>query len=73
MEFVFTNQKIHVIYQLCKISAILIISLFLFLVVLGFALAKQVLYCLSHTSNPFCSGYFEMRVYELFVQAGLEP
>jgi hypothetical protein len=24
----------------------------------GFALAKQVLYCLSHTSRPFCSGYF---------------
>jgi hypothetical protein len=21
-------------------------------------LAKQVLYCLSHTSKPFCSGYF---------------
>jgi hypothetical protein len=24
----------------------------------GFALAKQVLYCLSHTFSPFCSGYF---------------
>jgi hypothetical protein len=24
----------------------------------GFVLAKQVLYCLSHTSSPFCSGYF---------------
>jgi hypothetical protein len=23
-----------------------------------FALAKQVLHCLSHTSSPFCSGYF---------------
>jgi hypothetical protein len=21
-------------------------------------LAKQVLYCLNHTSSPFCSGYF---------------
>jgi hypothetical protein len=28
----------------------------------GSALAKQVLYCLSHTSNPFCSGYFEVGV-----------
>jgi hypothetical protein len=25
---------------------------------LGFALAKRVLYRLSHTSSPFCSGYF---------------
>jgi hypothetical protein len=25
----------------------------------GFILAKQVLYHLSHTSSPFCSGYFE--------------
>jgi hypothetical protein len=24
----------------------------------GFALAKQVLYHLSHTSSPFCSSYF---------------
>jgi hypothetical protein len=24
----------------------------------GFPLAKQVLYCLSHTSSPICSGYF---------------
>jgi hypothetical protein len=24
----------------------------------GFTLAKQVLYCLSHTSSPFCFGYF---------------
>jgi hypothetical protein len=24
----------------------------------GFALAKQAIYCLSHTSGPFCSGYF---------------
>jgi hypothetical protein len=24
----------------------------------GFALAKQVLYHLSHTSSPFCSDYF---------------
>jgi hypothetical protein len=23
-----------------------------------FALAKQALYCLSHTSSPFCSDYF---------------
>jgi hypothetical protein len=22
------------------------------------ALAKKVIYCLSHTSSPFCSGYF---------------
>jgi hypothetical protein len=26
---------------------------------IGTALAKQVLYCLSHTSSPFWSGYFE--------------
>jgi hypothetical protein len=25
----------------------------------GFMLAKQVFYCLSHRSSPFCSGYFE--------------
>jgi hypothetical protein len=24
----------------------------------GFTLAKQALYCLSHTSSTFCSGYF---------------
>jgi hypothetical protein len=24
----------------------------------GFTLAKQSLYCLNHTSSPFCSGYF---------------
>jgi hypothetical protein len=24
-----------------------------------FVLAKQAFYCLSHTSSPFCSGYFE--------------
>jgi hypothetical protein len=24
----------------------------------GFVLAKQVLYCLSHTSSPLCCGYF---------------
>jgi hypothetical protein len=24
----------------------------------GFTPAKQALYCLSHISNPFCSGYF---------------
>jgi hypothetical protein len=36
--------------------------IFYFLVGLGFevsfALAKEVLYCLSHTSSSFCSGYF---------------
>jgi hypothetical protein len=35
---------------------------FSFFVVLGFELsfmlARQVLYCLSYVSNPFCSGYF---------------
>jgi hypothetical protein len=25
---------------------------------LGIVLVKQVLYCLSHTSSPFCSDYF---------------
>jgi hypothetical protein len=24
----------------------------------GFVFAKQALYCFSHTSSPFCSGYF---------------
>jgi hypothetical protein len=31
---------------------------FVFLVRLGYALAKQALYHLSHTSSAFCSGYF---------------
>jgi hypothetical protein len=30
-----------------------------------------VLYCLSHVSSSFCSGYFEDRVL-LFAQAGLD-
>jgi hypothetical protein len=35
--------------------------------------AKQVLYCLSHTLNTFCSGYFGDRgSCELFAWAGLE-
>jgi hypothetical protein len=38
----------------------------------GFAFAKQVLYHLSHTSSPFCSGYFGDRVSQLFAWAGLE-
>jgi hypothetical protein len=32
------------------------VTTFFFLVGLGFA--KQALYCLSHTSSPFCCGYF---------------
>jgi hypothetical protein len=32
--------------------------LFLFIGRTGFEIAKQVLYHLSHTSSPFCSGYF---------------
>jgi hypothetical protein len=32
---------------------------------------KQVLYCLSHASNPFCSGYFGNSVL-LFAQASLD-
>jgi hypothetical protein len=46
---------------------------FFFLVGLGFGLrpAKQVFYCLSHTSSPFCSGYFGDGVTELFALAGL--
>jgi hypothetical protein len=40
----------------------------------GFALAKQVLYCLSHSSSSFCSGYFgDGGLCELFVWADLEP
>jgi hypothetical protein len=38
-----------------------------------FALAKQVLYCLNHTINPFCYGYFlEMGSQKLFTQVGFE-
>jgi hypothetical protein len=33
-------------------------KLFFFFVELGFALGKQVVYHLSHTLRPFCSGYF---------------
>jgi hypothetical protein len=39
-------------------------------------LAKQVLYCLNHTSSPFCSGYFGDGwggSLKLFAQVGLEP
>jgi hypothetical protein len=39
---------------------------------LGFTLAKQALYHLSHTFSPFCSGYFGMGSCKLFAQAGLE-
>jgi hypothetical protein len=43
--------------------AYLFIYLFIYLGVTGVwtqgsTLAKQALYCLSHTSTPFCSGYF---------------
>jgi hypothetical protein len=34
-----------------------------------FVLARQVVYCLSHTSSPFWSAYFEVMV-SLFAQAG---
>jgi hypothetical protein len=38
-----------------------------------FLLAKQVLYCLSHTSSSFCSGYFGYFGFrKLFAQVGLE-
>jgi hypothetical protein len=47
---------------------------FFFLVGLGLTLAKQVLYCLGHTSSPFCSGYFGDGIsHELFAWAGLKP
>jgi hypothetical protein len=35
--------------------------------------AKQVLYSLSYTSSPFCSGYFGDRVSELLAHVGLKP
>jgi hypothetical protein len=35
-------------------------------------LAKQALYCLSHTSSPFALVILEMGSHELFVWAGLE-
>jgi hypothetical protein len=38
----------------------------------GFILAKQVLYHLSHTSNPFFFGYFGDEC-KLFPQADLKP
>jgi hypothetical protein len=37
----------------------------------GFTLAKQAFFYLSHTSSPFCSGYFRDRVL-LFAQADLD-
>jgi hypothetical protein len=40
---------------------------------LGFALAKQVLYVLVHTSSPFDLVILEMKSHELFALAGLEP
>jgi hypothetical protein len=39
----------------------------------SFKLAKQGLYHLNHTSSPFCSGYLELGLEELFAHAGLEP
>jgi hypothetical protein len=44
-------------------------SFFFFWWTQGFVLAKQVLYHLSHTSSPFCCGYFGDGV----SWAGLEP
>jgi hypothetical protein len=39
----------------------------------GFALVRQVLYHLSHTSSPFFSGYFgDGGSHELFAWAGLK-
>jgi hypothetical protein len=38
----------------------------------GFTLTKQAFYCLSHISNPFCSGSLEMGSCELSPQASLE-
>jgi hypothetical protein len=56
------------------ISCVHIQHFFLFLVGLGFELrllAKQLIYHLSHTSSPFCSGYFgEVGSHELFTYAG---
>jgi hypothetical protein len=37
----------------------------------GFMLARQVLYCLSHSSFPFCYGYFGDRIF-LFTQTDLD-
>jgi hypothetical protein len=47
-----------------KLLEFLLLSLFLVGLgfELGFALAKQALYCWSHTSSPFCSG-LELRDY----------
>jgi hypothetical protein len=39
---------------------------------LGFTLAKQVLYCLSHTSIPFALVILEIGSLKLFAQVGLE-
>jgi hypothetical protein len=42
----------------------------------GFTLAKLVLYSLSHTSSPLCSGYFgdgEGGSWEISAHAGFEP
>jgi hypothetical protein len=34
----------------------------------GFAFAKQELYCLSHSSSPFCSGYLLTAILEVYSQ-----
>jgi hypothetical protein len=38
-----------------KINSVFLVLGF-FLVILGFLLTKQTLYCLSHICSPFCSG-----------------
>jgi hypothetical protein len=38
----------------------------------GFAHAKQVLYRLSPSSSPFCSGYFRDGVFQTLCLAGLK-
>jgi hypothetical protein len=63
-------------YLTSKVTVMLTLAIlqFLFLWCWGFelslALARQVLYCLSHAFSPFCSGYFGGRV-SLFAQDGL--
>jgi hypothetical protein len=38
-----------------------------------FTLARQALYCLSHSASIFCAEFFKIEFQELFASSGLEP
>jgi hypothetical protein len=56
------NLLLHKVIKSLRNYFVLFVCVCVFSVELGFelcfTLAKQVFSCLSHTSNPFCSGYF---------------